>query len=774
MRRNLNIKQRKWRSFIFATIFGVTAATAVITVKPLESYAYTETAGVLNDGPVQMRKTPVDGDKITSLAAGTAVRVIDEVDGSDGMKWYKVQISYNGMASTGYIRSDFITLSTEDTSSGSAITDSSAQGAVGVVTNTNGNVYVRTGASTAYSPVTMVKRDQTVNVLGQTTTNGTIWYNVTFNKDGVDYAGWICGTYLAVTGQTSADGSQGAATTVTDEEYVASLKSAGFPDSYCNSLLALHQKYPDWQFVPVQTGQDWNTVIANESVVGRNLVQSSSNDARKSTETGAYDWATNKWYGYDGAGWVSASSNYIAYCMDPRNYLNDTYIFQFETLEYAPYQNVTGVGNILSGSFMSGNYSDTDGASRSYADTFMEVGQNLSVSPYHLAARCKQEQGNKGTSPLISGNYSGYNGYYNYFNIGAYTTSSASATVNGLIYAKNNDWNSIYKSLNGGAGIVGNNYVKKGQNTLYFQKFNVVNMNSIYSHQYMTNVQAAMSEGKTMSTAYADKSQGFIFRIPVYSNMPESAVTFSDSGNPNNWLSSLSVSGYGLTPSFQAAVTDYSVIVGTEVSSINVGASAVAPKAGVSGAGTYALNYGNNVINVTCVSQSGSAKTYTINVVRQQPAADNTQTPESGGTTVADGVSVSTSYKLGDTVITGITPGTGASSVLANISAGSGTVKVLKADGTENTGAVGTGNKIAVYANGTLVKQYDVVIYGDINGDGKISVVDLVMMQKQILGTSQLSGAYAAAADISRDGKVSVKDLVLLQKHIINAAQIEQ
>ena len=53
-----------------------------------------------------------------------------------------------------------------------------------------------------------------------------------------------------------------------------------------------------------------------------------------------------------------------------------------------------------------------------------------------------------------------------------------------------------------------------------------------------------------MSTAYADKSQGFIFRIPVYSNMPESAVTFSDSGNPNNWLSSLSVSGYGLTPVF--------------------------------------------------------------------------------------------------------------------------------------------------------------------------------------------------------------------------------
>ena len=97
MRRNLNIKQRKWRSLIFATIFGVTAATAVITVKPLESYAYTETAGVLNDGPVQMRKAPVDGDKITSLAAGTAVRVIDEVDGTRYrfpiMEWHPPDIS---------------------------------------------------------------------------------------------------------------------------------------------------------------------------------------------------------------------------------------------------------------------------------------------------------------------------------------------------------------------------------------------------------------------------------------------------------------------------------------------------------------------------------------------------------------------------------------------------------------------------------------------------------------------------------------------------------
>ena len=518
-----------------------------------------------------------------------------------------------------------------------------------------------------------------------------------------------------------------------------------------------------------------------------NLISNARAKAWKSTEKDAYDASTGKWKVFDGSTWVAASKAAVAYFMDPRNYLNDRSIYMFELLEYqSQYQTKSGVNTILSNTpFYNKKFSYTDvntGAAKTmyYVTAFMEAAKISKASPYHLASRVKQEVVTSATttSTAVTGTVSSYPGIYNFYNIGA--TSSSTPVLNGLKWASDKKagtylrpWTDPYRSIVGGAQYISSGYIAKGQNTCYLEKFNVTSYKR-YSHQYMTNVQAAMSEGKTMSTAYADKSQGFIFRIPVYSNMPESAVTFSDSGNPNNWLSSLSVSGYGLTPSFQGAVTDYSVIVGTEVSSINVGASAVAPKAGVSGAGTYALNYGNNAINVTCVSQSGSAKTYTINVVRQQPAADNTQTPESGGTTVADGISVSTSYKLGDTVITGITPGTGASSVLANISAGSGTVKVLKADGTENTGAVGTGNKIAVYANGTLVKQYDVVIYGDINGDGKISVVDLVMMQKQILGTSQLSGAYAAAADISRDGKVSVKDLVLLQKHIINAAQIEQ
>ena len=753
---------RKKRKILLAAIsMGVLAASISAFHGPEAVYAYTATAGTINDGPVKVRNAPVTGDKLTLLYPGNAVTVTDETAGSDGYTWCQIQMS-DGV--TGYIRSDFVTLQGTDSSAGQTNADSSAGGTNGVVQNTEKGVYVRSGAGTSYSVVTKVYKGQAVNVGELVSAGGMNWYSVTLVVGGASYSGWICADYVAVNGQTSDGQSQGETTGVTDSEYEAALAAAGFPASYCSALASLHQKYPNWQLV--QTGLDWNTVVSNESLVGRNLIQNSVNDARKSTDSQAYNWETNKWYGFDGASWVSASPEYIAYCIDPRNFLNENQIFQFETLEYAGYQNAAGVQSVLSNTFMAGNYTDTDGAVRSYADTFVEIGSNVGVSPYHLASRCKQEQGVRGTSDLISGRYSNYAGYYNYFNVRAFTTGSASAIVNGLEYAKLQGWNSIYKSIAGGSSVVADNYVKKGQNTIYFEKFNVVYTNSLYAHQYMTNVQAAMSEGTNMGKAYTDKNQAFVFRIPVYQNMPESAVTFADKGNPNNWLSSITVDGYALTPAFSGANTSYSLVVPDSAASINVGATAVAGTSTVSGTGNYSLNYGDNTIQITCISQSGDSRTYTLIVARAGGSA--------GGTIqVADDAAITPFYPIG-TYVTGIEPGTSASTVASGIGTQNCTVKILNADGSENTQTVGTGNKLAVYVGDTLVQQYEIVVYGDINGDGKVSNLDLVLMQKQILGIESQSGSRLEAANVSKDGGISNKDLVILQKHILGISQIDQ
>lgn len=74
----------------------------------------------------------------------------------------------------------------------------------------------------------------------------------------------------------------------------------------------------------------------------------------------------------------------------------------------------------------------------------------------------------------------------------------------------------------------------------------------------------------------------------------------------------------------------------------------------------------------------------------------------------------------------------------------------------------------------TPTEQYEVVVYGDINGDGEVSNVDAVLLQKHILNITTQTGAYLEAANVSRDGEISNKDLVILQKHILKLENIVQ
>lgn len=633
------------------------------------------------------------------------------------------------------------------------------------------NVYVRTGAGTGNSIVNVSGTNVQLHIGKGVTvedeasaSDGYTWYKITFDYSGTTVTGWMRGDFITI---TSSDYTP-------DADFEAYLTAQGFPDSYKEGLRALHSKYPNWAFQAVKTGLNWSDVIANESKIGVNLTPLSGDDSTKSTDPAAYNWASNSWYGFDTANWVCASPSMISYCMDPRNFLDEINVFQFATLHYASYQTAAGVNNVLANTFMSGTYRDADGASRSYADTFVAAGSNSGVNPYHLAARARQEQGTAGTSGSISGTYSGYAGYFNYFNIGASPGNGNTSIVNGLVYAKNQGWNTRYKSIVGGASFVANKYVNIGQDVLYFQKFNVVYTPSLYSHQYMTNVQAAISEGQSLKKAYTDYSQPLVFRIPVYNNMPVSSCAKPNSGNPNNWLSSLSVSGYSLTPSFSGSTTEYSMIVGENVSSVSVNAAAVASTSGISGTGNVGLNYGANNVSITCKAQDGSTKVYTINITREEPKNTPTEPATEPPTNPSDSPSITSPYKL-DTYATGFTVGSSSSEVLGNIQTKNCTVKILNADGSEHTGVIATGNVVAVYENGAITKKYPVVIYGDLNGDGKISNVDLVLMKRQILGLTSLDGAYLLAADINKGGDGAKNlDLVMLKRHILGLSAIAQ
>ena len=305
----------------------------------------------------------------------------------------------------------------------------------------------------------------------------------------------------------------------------------------------------------------------------------------------------------------------------------------------------------------SGESGTPSAGSLSYVDILMNAAAQSGVSPYVLAAMILQEQGKSGGTNLISGTYSGYEGYYNFFNVEAYQSGSMSATEMGLRYASESGsygrpWNTVEKSILGGAQNYGDNYVKAGQNTFYLKKFNVQGTN-LYKHQYMSNIQGAASEAAYLAGAYTDqlKNSALEFHIPVYSNMPEQAsVAPTGDGSPNNKLSSLGVDGFSLTPTFSRDTESYNLIVDSSVSQVQVTASAADGTATVPGTGSIALASGGNDITVSVRAENGSVRYYVIHVVKQE-----------GGPTAGSGAS-SASSDSGTSSGPGASAGPGTSS----------------------------------------------------------------------------------------------------------------
>lgn len=375
---------------------------------------------------------------------------------------------------------------------------------------------------------------QTLYIKGVTITEKDVWYQVQYWQSGAEGMGYVQSYYLAYSDEDWIAWEEEYLRPILEtgeEEYGITAYGMGaydllpyaidtsdinaFPGSYQSALRSLKSAHPNWTFVPMKTGLDFNTSVSKEMGV-KSLIQKTSNNISKG------------WVGAacpSESGWYYATQPAVAYHMDPRNFLTETSIFQFEQLTFnASYHTEAAVQSFLNGTFMKGKLAD-DAAGRTYAQAFYAIGKGRKLSPIHLASRVYQEQG-QGTSGLISGTYPGYEGYYNFFNVGVNGASTAEKIVKGLTYAKSKKWNTRYKSLEGGAATIGNNYILQYQDTVYLQKFNV-DKNSpkgLYEHQYMQNIQAPASESSSTRKMYANAgslNSAFVFKIPVYDNMPE-------------------------------------------------------------------------------------------------------------------------------------------------------------------------------------------------------------------------------------------------------------
>ncbi len=350
------------------------------------------------------------------------------------------------------------------------------------------------------------------------------------------------------------------------EEYYQSLLTAGFPEDYARPLTELHLLHPEWSFTPllITDGNPlyrWNYVIDKETEKPETNLISGSDDYR------AYRHPTNK-ESYD-SGYYQASEAAVEYFMDPRNFLNETDIFQFYDLSSSHSVGIEEVQAVLEGTFMADGTLENG---KNYAEYFLEVGAELDVNPVYLAVKARQEQGANGDSPVLGGKCGsllaeyyengtqtsesgnkvltpaeGYtseellalDGYYNLFNIKASGNGLFAIYHSAMKRAQSGTadmadawgspaWNTLWKSLYGGAYTIKTSFIDRYQNTIYLQKFNVDSRaaDRNFWGQYMQNVAGSLTESRTLFGAFA--SSGALdghcsFVIPVYEGMPKGA-----------------------------------------------------------------------------------------------------------------------------------------------------------------------------------------------------------------------------------------------------------
>lgn len=394
----------------------------------------------LNTGAYIRSKPSSNSTKIATLKYSTTVALenttINKSTGGCSSGWYKITV--NGK--TGYVCKTYVT----DTN---------------LSTNAASGVNVRTGAGTGYSKITYLNKGDLVLLSSTTKYKGTGcssgWYKISINAK----TGYVCSSYTELgkssssnsssktvtklttpdkntyyttnkwtykvnenyaTVRTSAGGSQkeliylgteikpistsGDYTkisyyngrtgyiltrlldkynevTKTNSTYCNQLKAKGFPESYCPYLSYLHAKHPNWIFKAEKTGINFTDAIDGE--LSKNYTQIEE------------DEYLNSWKIQESGNWREASSAYIAYLLDPRNYLNDTNIYAFEDLSYDSVNQTKSVVR----SIVDGSYLDTD----TYASYFVNAGKTYDVSPVHLAARVKQEGGTNSSYAPVSG-----------------------------------------------------------------------------------------------------------------------------------------------------------------------------------------------------------------------------------------------------------------------------------------------------------------------------------------------------------------------------------
>lgn len=486
----------------------------------------------------------------------------------------------------------------------------------------------------------------------------------------------------------------------------------GFSKSYLPYLKALHEKHPNWTFTALKTNLDLDEASRNENIGDISVVDGDDVSLRAQNADGSYIESNEK-------GWYIANLSTVKYYMDPRNFLSDEYIFMFENLRYnASTQTKDALSSVVEGSFLN---------SSEYINYLMKAASQLSVSPVYLASRIRQEKGTTGGMGTTGERFS--------FPVDNNCLASFGYSDSSSWNAKNNcgtgqSYAGIYNFYNIGAYSHYQSAVTRG---LIWAKGGFDSSVTTYMRPWDSKEKGIIGGASYITEKFISKGQHTLYLQRFNVAPGASYPTYTHQYMTN--VRAHAQEGYKiyksykenhlvdkpfefLIPVYEGLGDSPDPIKPDEEKPVVPEVAVMDPSVALTSAG-YKVN--NNII-----TNIGFNK--------------NIETMKGELRSMYDGISI-TSFK--------------------------------NKYGNSASGSIGTGDFITI-SNTKTEATYRTVVYGDNNGDGKTTVLDLLRIQKYILGTSNLSELETLASDTNKDGRVNVVDLLRIQKQILGNITIEQ
>ncbi|NMA74775.1 MAG: SH3 domain-containing protein [Bacteroidales bacterium] len=236
---------------------------------------------------------------------------------------------------------------------------------------------------------------------------------------------------------------------------------------------------------------------------------------------------------YDGAGNILSDEANVRYFMNPSNAIEYTpWYLQFMRLD---------TSTNLTASEINRQFLNNKGTLTNMANAFITAGERYGVNEIYLISHALHETGN-GSSTLALGVGVDKKGnivrdssgliirdkshpqvdqiVYNMYGYGAHDNDP---TGDGVKYAYDKEWFSPEAAIIGGAQQITNNYIERGQNTLFKMKWDpdVAGTNR-FGRQYATHVMWAEIQARKIYSMVGDAifETRTLFDVPQYLNQP--------------------------------------------------------------------------------------------------------------------------------------------------------------------------------------------------------------------------------------------------------------